>query len=180
MYLHIYSFLTTPHWRWKIGTKFPVFKPIVVLCFHVCRNARFYLSCHFSSLKNTFPVDTYQNFCVVFCGHETLTLQGNDIWPFKEMTRHLTLQGNDQSDMLPVLCEILTHPQCNLQYLRYTPFSLRTPCMCTEMPQDCRATLYKLGKNPLFWFKAVLLQACASQQKVGWSLVSTCTDHWTT
>ncbi|XP_047693010.1 NACHT, LRR and PYD domains-containing protein 2 [Prionailurus viverrinus] len=56
------------------------------------------------ALKNVSPADAYRDFCVVFGGHETLT--------------HLTLQGNDQDDMLPILCEILRHPKCNLQCLR--------------------------------------------------------------
>ncbi|XP_069408092.1 NACHT, LRR and PYD domains-containing protein 2 isoform X3 [Ovis canadensis] len=56
------------------------------------------------SLKNISPADTYQNFCMAFGGHKTLT--------------HLTLQGNDQNDMLPPLCEVLRNPRCNLKYLR--------------------------------------------------------------
>ncbi|KAM8964019.1 NACHT, LRR and PYD domains-containing protein 2 [Lycaon pictus] len=63
-------------------------------------------------LKNIFPADAYRNFCIAFGGHETLT--------------HLTLQGNDQNDMLPILCEILRHPKCNLQYLRLVSCSATT------------------------------------------------------
>ncbi|XP_019483406.1 PREDICTED: LOW QUALITY PROTEIN: NACHT, LRR and PYD domains-containing protein 2 [Hipposideros armiger] len=55
-------------------------------------------------LENIPPADAYQNLCIIFGGHRTLT--------------HLTLQGNDQNDMLPPLCEVLRHPKCNLQYLR--------------------------------------------------------------
>nr|XP_020139043.1 NACHT, LRR and PYD domains-containing protein 2 isoform X2 [Microcebus murinus]XP_020139044.1 NACHT, LRR and PYD domains-containing protein 2 isoform X2 [Microcebus murinus]XP_020139045.1 NACHT, LRR and PYD domains-containing protein 2 isoform X2 [Microcebus murinus]XP_020139046.1 NACHT, LRR and PYD domains-containing protein 2 isoform X2 [Microcebus murinus] len=55
-------------------------------------------------LKNISPADFYQNFCYALSRHKTLT--------------HLTLQGNDQNDTLPSLCEILRHPKCNLQYLR--------------------------------------------------------------
>uniref|UniRef100_A0A8C0LQ78 NACHT domain-containing protein n=1 Tax=Canis lupus familiaris TaxID=9615 RepID=A0A8C0LQ78_CANLF len=65
-----------------------------------------------SFLKNIFPADAYRNFCIAFGGHETLT--------------HLTLQGNDQNDMLPILCEILRHPKCNLQYLRLVSCSATT------------------------------------------------------
>ncbi|KAM5207515.1 LOW QUALITY PROTEIN: NACHT, LRR and PYD domains-containing protein 2 [Hipposideros larvatus] len=55
-------------------------------------------------LENIPPADAYQNLCIIFGGHKALT--------------HLTLQGNDQNDMLPPLCEVLRHPKCNLQYLR--------------------------------------------------------------
>uniref|UniRef100_A0A671FAF7 NLR family pyrin domain containing 2 n=1 Tax=Rhinolophus ferrumequinum TaxID=59479 RepID=A0A671FAF7_RHIFE len=55
-------------------------------------------------LKNISPADAYRNLCIIFGGHKTLT--------------HLTLQGNDQNDMLPPLCEVLRHPKCHLQYLR--------------------------------------------------------------
>ncbi|XP_069314106.1 NACHT, LRR and PYD domains-containing protein 2-like [Eulemur rufifrons] len=55
-------------------------------------------------LKDISPADFYQNFCHALSRHKSLT--------------YLTLQGNDQNDMLPSLCEILRHPECNLQYLR--------------------------------------------------------------
>nr|XP_045377742.1 NACHT, LRR and PYD domains-containing protein 2 [Camelus bactrianus] len=55
-------------------------------------------------LKNLSPADAYRNICLALGGLETLT--------------HLTLQGNDQDDLLPPLCEVLRHPKCNLQYLR--------------------------------------------------------------
>ncbi|XP_054444129.1 NACHT, LRR and PYD domains-containing protein 2 [Pteronotus mesoamericanus] len=55
-------------------------------------------------LRNISPADAYRNFCTRFGGYETLT--------------HLTLEGNDQHDMLPTLCEVLRHPKCKLQYLR--------------------------------------------------------------
>lgn len=123
--------MTTPQWRWKIWTKFPVFKPVAALCSHVYINARFHLSYPFPSLKNIFPADAYRNFCIAFGGHETLT--------------HLTLQGNDQNDMLPILCEILRHPKCNLQYLRYISPSLKTSSMWTEFLQAYIAILNKVG-----------------------------------
>ncbi|EPQ10626.1 NACHT, LRR and PYD domains-containing protein 2 [Myotis brandtii] len=55
-------------------------------------------------LRNVSPADAYQNFCVILGGYETLT--------------HLTLEGNDQNNMLPILCGVLLHPKCHLQYLR--------------------------------------------------------------
>ncbi|XP_014649689.1 PREDICTED: NACHT, LRR and PYD domains-containing protein 2 [Ceratotherium simum simum] len=63
-------------------------------------------------LKNISPPDAYRNFCIAFDGHETLT--------------HLTLQGNDQDDMLPPLCMVLRHPKCNLQYLSLVSCSATT------------------------------------------------------
>ncbi|XP_023364465.1 NACHT, LRR and PYD domains-containing protein 2 [Otolemur garnettii] len=63
-------------------------------------------------LKNVSPADVYQNFCFTFIHNETLT--------------NLTLQGNDQDDAFPSLCEILRHPKCNLQYLSLTSCSATT------------------------------------------------------
>lgn len=93
---------------------------------------------------------------------------------------HLTLQGNDQNNMLPIWREILRHPRCNLQYLRNIPPSLKTPSVCTELPRACTATLYKLGGDPFFWLETVLLRAHAPEQKMGWRLIFPCIDHWTT
>ncbi|KAF5916937.1 hypothetical protein HPG69_013857 [Diceros bicornis minor] len=64
------------------------------------------------SLEREEPADAYRNFCIAFDGHETLT--------------HLTLQGNDQDDMLPPLCMVLRHPKCNLQYLSLVSCSATT------------------------------------------------------
>ncbi|KAK1329711.1 hypothetical protein QTO34_009894 [Cnephaeus nilssonii] len=55
-------------------------------------------------LRNVSPADAYRNFCIILGGYETLT--------------HLTLEGSDQNNMLPILCGVLLHPKCNLQYLR--------------------------------------------------------------
>uniref|UniRef100_F7E0E7 NLR family pyrin domain containing 2 n=1 Tax=Equus caballus TaxID=9796 RepID=F7E0E7_HORSE len=63
-------------------------------------------------LKNISPADAYQNFCITFGGHKTLT--------------HLTLQGNDQDDMFPSLCSVLRHPKCHLQYLSLVSCSATT------------------------------------------------------
>uniref|UniRef100_A0A2K6GCG9 NLR family pyrin domain containing 2 n=1 Tax=Propithecus coquereli TaxID=379532 RepID=A0A2K6GCG9_PROCO len=65
-------------------------------------------------LKDISPADFCQNFCLALRRHKTLT--------------HLTLQGNNQNDTLPSLCEILRHPKCNLQYLRLVS--------CSATPQQ--------------------------------------------
>ncbi|XP_053461980.1 NACHT, LRR and PYD domains-containing protein 2 isoform X2 [Nycticebus coucang] len=63
-------------------------------------------------LKNISPADVYQSFCLTFSHNNTLT--------------NLTLQGNDQDDTFPSLCEVLRHPKCNLQYLRLASCSATT------------------------------------------------------
>ncbi|XP_076986548.1 NACHT, LRR and PYD domains-containing protein 2 [Tamandua tetradactyla] len=63
-------------------------------------------------LKNIFPADAFRNFCLAFSGQETLT--------------HLTIQGSTQDDMLLSLCEVLKHPNCNLQCLRLESCSATT------------------------------------------------------
>ncbi|XP_062945986.1 NACHT, LRR and PYD domains-containing protein 2 [Cynocephalus volans] len=63
-------------------------------------------------LKDISPADAYWTFCLSVSGHKTLT--------------HLTLQGNEQNDMLPSLCEVLRHPKCNLQHLRLVSCSATT------------------------------------------------------
>uniref|UniRef100_A0A8D2BKL9 NACHT domain-containing protein n=1 Tax=Sus scrofa TaxID=9823 RepID=A0A8D2BKL9_PIG len=57
-------------------------------------------------IKNISPADAYRDFCLAFIGKKTLT--------------HLVLEGNVHSDkmLLLLLCEILKHARCNLQYLR--------------------------------------------------------------
>lgn len=102
---------------------------VAALCFCVYRNSLFHL-CYCRSLKDVSPADAYRDFCIVFGGHETLT--------------HLTLQGNDQDDMLPILCETLRHPRCNLQCLRYISPPLKTPAH-KQLPQASTTILYKLG-----------------------------------
>ena len=86
---------------------------------------------------------------MAFGGHKTLT--------------HLTLQGNDQNDMLPPLCEVLRNPKCNLKYLRY--ISLTT----AENPQpvnrastnlDGNAVQIRGGRNPLFWLDTPRQYSC--------------------
>uniref|UniRef100_A0A2K5LCE9 NLR family pyrin domain containing 2 n=1 Tax=Cercocebus atys TaxID=9531 RepID=A0A2K5LCE9_CERAT len=62
--------------------------------------------------KNIFPADAYRNLCLALRGHKTVT--------------HLTLQGTDQKDMLPALCEVLRHPECNLRYLGLVSCSATT------------------------------------------------------
>ncbi|PNJ01826.1 NLRP2 isoform 13, partial [Pongo abelii] len=64
-------------------------------------------TCHLQRVvfKNISPADAHRNLCLALRGHKTVT--------------YLTLQGNDQNDMLPALCEVLRHPECNLRYLGY-------------------------------------------------------------
>uniref|UniRef100_A0A2K5UNY4 NLR family pyrin domain containing 2 n=1 Tax=Macaca fascicularis TaxID=9541 RepID=A0A2K5UNY4_MACFA len=66
----------------------------------------------FKHCQNIFPADAYQNLCLALRGHKTVT--------------HLTLQGTDQKDMLPALCEVLRHPECNLRYLGLVSCSATT------------------------------------------------------
>ncbi|XP_058135157.1 NACHT, LRR and PYD domains-containing protein 2 [Dasypus novemcinctus] len=73
-------------------------------------------------LKNIFPVDAYQNLCLTFSGQGYLT--------------HLNLQGNDHIDMLPLVCEVLQQPKCNLQYLR-----LESCLVTTQQWADLFSTL---------------------------------------
>ncbi|CAK6437470.1 unnamed protein product [Pipistrellus nathusii] len=55
-------------------------------------------------LRNLSPANAYRHFCAILGGYESLT--------------HLTLEGSDQKYVLPILCGVLLHPKCNLQYLR--------------------------------------------------------------
>lgn len=108
---------------------------------HRYGNSRSHLCFICPSLKNVSPADAYQKFCIIFRGYETLT--------------HLTLQGNDQNNMLPPLCEVLRHPKCNLKYLRYVLPLLRTLSIQTELLHTYPAILCKLGweGNRLFYWK---------------------------
>ncbi|XP_049756837.1 NACHT, LRR and PYD domains-containing protein 2 [Elephas maximus indicus] len=63
-------------------------------------------------LNDILPASAYRDFCLAFSGQETLT--------------HLTLQGSCQNDVLPLLCEVLRHPKCDLQYLRLESCSATT------------------------------------------------------
>uniref|UniRef100_G1RIA1 NLR family pyrin domain containing 2 n=1 Tax=Nomascus leucogenys TaxID=61853 RepID=G1RIA1_NOMLE len=65
-------------------------------------------TCHLQRVvfKNISPADALRNLCLALRAHKTVT--------------YLTLQGNDQNDMLPTLCEVLRHPECNLRYLGYS------------------------------------------------------------
>ncbi|OWK15949.1 hypothetical protein Celaphus_00004889, partial [Cervus elaphus hippelaphus] len=87
-------------------------------------------------LKNISPADAYRNFCMAFGGHKTLT--------------HLTLQGNNQNDMLPPLCEVLRNPKCNLQYLRLWCCNITSDgCihLSTLLQQNSNLTHLDLGLN---------------------------------
>nr|BAB64437.1 hypothetical protein [Macaca fascicularis] len=66
----------------------------------------------FKHCQNIFPADACRNLCLALRGHKTVT--------------HLTLQGTDQKDMLPALCEVLRHPECNLRYLGLVSCSATT------------------------------------------------------
>lgn len=68
---------------------------------------------------------------MAFGGHKTLT--------------HLTLQGNDQNDMLPPLCEVLRNPKCNLKYLRYISLTITESAQpVNRLAQTSMAMLCKL------------------------------------
>lgn len=98
-----------------------MFKYTAAICSHVyaVKVQKLNLCFLCSSLRNISPMDAYQNICAHLGGYETLT--------------HLTLEGNDQNDVLPTLCEILRHPKCNLQYLRYSSPSPRTLSMQRQL-----------------------------------------------
>ena len=107
---------------------------------------------------------------MAFGGHKTLT--------------HLTLQGNDQNDMLPPLCEVLRNPKCNLKYLRY--ISLTT----AENPQpvnrastnlDGNAVQIRGGRNPLFWLDTPRQYSCLENPMDGgawWATVHGVAKSW--
>ncbi|XP_055266532.1 NACHT, LRR and PYD domains-containing protein 7 [Moschus berezovskii] len=67
-----------------------------------------HVTCHLQKvvIKNVSPASAYRDFCLAFIGKKTLT--------------HLALEGSIHGDqmLLLLLCEILKHPRCNLQYLR--------------------------------------------------------------
>ncbi|XP_032027006.1 NACHT, LRR and PYD domains-containing protein 2 [Hylobates moloch] len=71
-------------------------------------------TCHLQRVvfKNISPAEALRNLCLALRGHKTVT--------------YLTLQGNDQNDMLPTSCEVLRHPECNLRYLGLVSCSATT------------------------------------------------------
>ncbi|XP_039713097.1 NACHT, LRR and PYD domains-containing protein 2 [Pteropus medius] len=116
-------------------------------------------------LKNISPADAYQKFCIIFRGHKTLT--------------HLTLQGNDQNNMLPSLCEVLRHPKCNLKYLRLVSCSATTQqwadlssslemnqsliclnLMANELLDEGAKLLYMTLRHPKCFLQRLLLEDC--------------------
>ncbi|XP_076698238.2 NACHT, LRR and PYD domains-containing protein 2 [Callospermophilus lateralis] len=64
-------------------------------------------------LKNISPAGAYQNLCLAFGGHKTLT--------------HLTLEGGELDDVLSSLRQVLSHWRCKLQCLRLGPCSAPLP-----------------------------------------------------
>ncbi|XP_066228698.1 NACHT, LRR and PYD domains-containing protein 7 [Saccopteryx leptura] len=74
-----------------------------ILCEQITR-----VTCHLQKvvIKNVFPTDAYQDFCLAFIGKKTLT--------------QLSLEGSFHGDKMLVLllCEALKHRRCSLQYLR--------------------------------------------------------------
>nr|XP_027777036.1 NACHT, LRR and PYD domains-containing protein 2 [Marmota flaviventris] len=64
-------------------------------------------------LKNISPAGAYQNLCLAFGGHKTLT--------------HLTLEGSELDDVLSSLRQVLSHWRCKLQCLRLGPCSAPVP-----------------------------------------------------
>ncbi|XP_020745279.2 NACHT, LRR and PYD domains-containing protein 7 [Odocoileus virginianus] len=67
-----------------------------------------HITCHLQKvvIKNVSPASAYRDFCLALVGKKTLT--------------HLALEGSVHGDkmLLLLLCEVLKHPRCNLQYLR--------------------------------------------------------------
>ncbi|XP_008524151.1 NACHT, LRR and PYD domains-containing protein 2 isoform X1 [Equus przewalskii] len=74
-----------------------------ILCEQITR-----VTCHLQKvvIKNISPSDAYRDLCLAFIGKKTLT--------------HLILEGDVHTDkmLLLLLCEMLKHSRCNLQYLR--------------------------------------------------------------
>ncbi|XP_066122737.1 NACHT, LRR and PYD domains-containing protein 2 [Saccopteryx bilineata] len=116
-------------------------------------------------LRNISPPDAYRNFCVVFAGYQALT--------------HLTLQGNDQNDMLPLLCGVLRHPKCSLQYLRLISCSATSQqwadlssavetnqsltCLNltdTELLDEAAKSLYVTLRHPKCFLQRLSLENC--------------------
>uniref|UniRef100_A0A2K6BVI3 NLR family pyrin domain containing 2 n=1 Tax=Macaca nemestrina TaxID=9545 RepID=A0A2K6BVI3_MACNE len=93
----------------EINNSFLSASLVKILCEQIASD-----NCHLQRLvfKNIFPADAYRNLCLALRGHKTVT--------------HLTLQGIDQKDMLPALCEVLRHPECNLRYLGLVSCSATT------------------------------------------------------
>uniref|UniRef100_A0A8D2K092 NLR family pyrin domain containing 2 n=1 Tax=Theropithecus gelada TaxID=9565 RepID=A0A8D2K092_THEGE len=93
----------------EINNSFLSASLVKILCEQIASD-----NCHLQRLvfKNVFPADAYRNLCLALRGHKTVT--------------HLTLQGTDQKDVLPALCEVLRHPECNLRYLGLVSCSATT------------------------------------------------------
>ncbi|XP_026313356.1 NACHT, LRR and PYD domains-containing protein 2 [Piliocolobus tephrosceles] len=93
----------------EINNSFLSASLVKILCEQIASD-----NCHLQRVvfKNISPADAHRNLCLALRGHKTVT--------------HLTLQGNDQKDMLPALCEVLRHPECNLQYLGLVSCSATT------------------------------------------------------
>ncbi|XP_076986886.1 NACHT, LRR and PYD domains-containing protein 7-like [Tamandua tetradactyla] len=93
----------------EISQSFLSASSVRILCAQIIRGT---CSLQKVVIKNVSPADAYRDLCLAFVGKKTLT--------------HLILGGNAQSDMLPLLCEILKHPKCNLQHLRLESCSATT------------------------------------------------------
>ncbi|XP_011787879.1 PREDICTED: NACHT, LRR and PYD domains-containing protein 2 isoform X1 [Colobus angolensis palliatus] len=93
----------------EINNSFLSASLVKILCEQIASD-----NCHLQRVvfKNLSPADAHRNLCLALRGHKTVT--------------HLTLQGNDQKDMLPALCEVLRHPECNLRYLGLVSCSATT------------------------------------------------------
>uniref|UniRef100_A0A2K6NJW4 NLR family pyrin domain containing 2 n=1 Tax=Rhinopithecus roxellana TaxID=61622 RepID=A0A2K6NJW4_RHIRO len=93
----------------EINNSFLSASLVKILCEQIASD-----NCHLQRVvfKNISPADAHRNLCLALRGHKTVT--------------HLTLQGNDQKDVLPALCEVLTHPECNLRYLGLVSCSATT------------------------------------------------------
>ncbi|XP_025230474.1 NACHT, LRR and PYD domains-containing protein 2 isoform X4 [Theropithecus gelada] len=93
----------------EINNSFLSASLVKILCEQIASD-----NCHLQRVvfKNVFPADAHRNLCLALRGHKTVT--------------HLTLQGTDQKDVLPALCEVLRHPECNLRYFGLVSCSATT------------------------------------------------------
>ena len=95
-------------------------------------------------IKNVSPASAYRDFCLALVGKKTLT--------------HLALEGSVHGDkmLLLLLCEVLKHPRCNLQYLRWV--------LCHCCPQrEKDAVSSEQNRGLPYWSGTMLNRGAYSQ-----------------